>query len=140
MNIKHFSIATLVGAVALFLIGFLFYTVFFAAFFESNVGAAGNIMRDDSSMVMPVLFLGNIATAALLTYIFIHWAGISTFLTGLKAGLIIGFLMAAGFDLVQYSTSTIMNLKGAIGDIVVYSVMLGLTGGIIGAILGKLKK
>lgn len=140
MNIKHFSIATLIGAVILFLLGFLFYAILLGSFFEANAGEAGNIMKEDGSMIMPLLFLGNIATAALLTYIYLQWASISTFGTGFKAGLIIGFLMVAGYDLVQYSTSTIMSFTGTLVDIVVYTIMLGITGGVIGLVLGRYKK
>jgi len=140
MNFKQFSIATLVGAVVLFLLGFLFYAVLLEGFFQGNVGSATGVMKDDASMNMPLLFVGNLATAALITYIFLQWAGISTFSTGLKAGLIIGFLMTLGNNLVLYSTSNITNMTGALVDVVVYAVIVGVAGGMIGLILGKVKK
>lgn len=140
MNIKQFSIGTLVGAVVLFMLGFLVYAVLLTSFFEANVGSATGVARADDSMIMPGLFLGNVAVAALITYIYLQWAQISTFMTGFKGGLIIGFLMALGYNLVMYSTTNIMNLTSALVDAVVYAIMIGITGGVIGLILGRVKK
>lgn len=140
MNVKQFSIGTLVGAVTLFLLGFLVYAVLFSAFFEANAGSASGVSRADDSMVMPLLFLGNVAMAGLLTYIYLQWAQISTFMTGLKGGLIIGLLMNLGHNLIMYSTTNIMNLTGALVDVVLYTIVVGLTGGVIGLVLGRIKK
>lgn len=140
MNVKQFSIGTLVGAVVLFLLGFLVYAVLFSTFFEANLGSATGVNRADDSMVMPVLFLGNIALAGLLTYIYLQWAQISTFMTGLKGGLIIGLLMNLGHNLIMYSTTNIMNITGALVDVVLYTIVIGLTGGVIGLVLGRVKK
>lgn len=140
MNVKQFSIGTLVGGVALFLLGFLVYAVLFSAFFEANAGSATGVARADDSMVMPLLFLGNLASAALITYIYLQWAQISTFMTGLKGGLIIGLLMNLGHNLIMYSTTNIMNITGALVDVILYTIVIGLTGGVIGLILGRIKK
>ena len=139
MDIKKFSIGAIVGGITLFLLGFVFYAVLFSSFYEANVGSATGVMRADDQMNMPLLIVGNIAMAALLTYIFLKWAGISTFVTGLKAGLVIGALMALSYNLIQFSTTNIMNLQAALVDVLVYAVMVGLGGGIIGLVLGKIK-
>lgn len=140
MNIKQFSIATLVGAVTLFLLGFFVYAVLLSSFFESNMGSATGVMRADDSMFMPGLFLGNVSIAALLTFVYLRWAQITTFMTGFKGGLIIGLLMALGYNLIQFSTTNIMNITAALVDALVYALMIGITGGVIGVVLGRVKK
>lgn len=137
MNAKRFAIGTLVGGVALFLLGFLLYGILLAKFFEANTGSATGVSKE--AMEMWALALGNLAYAALLVYVFENWASISSFAGGLRAGLIIGLLVSLSYDLIMYGTTNIMNLTGVAGDVVVYAIMTGLAGGIIGWVLGRIK-
>ena len=135
MNTKQFAIGTLTGGVAYFFLGFLVYAVILAGFFEANMGSATGVMKTD--MQWWPLILGNLASGALLTLIFLKWANISTFSSGAIAGATIGFLVASGYDLIMYDTSNIMNLTGTLVDIAVYTLMSALAGGLIGLVLQK---
>ena len=139
MNIKQFSLGALAGAVTLFILGFLLYVVLLPDFMEANMGSATGVMRSDTETIMPLIFLGQLFTACLLTYVYLRWAGISTFVTGLKAGLVIGIFMTLGYNLVSYATTNIANLTMALVDAVLYAIVLGIAGGVIGLVLGKLK-
>ena len=88
---------------------------------------------------MPLIFLGNLFTACLLTYVYLKWAGITTFATGLKAGLAIGIFMTLGYNLVSFATTNIANFTMAIVDAVLYTIVIGIVGGVIGMVLGKTK-
>ena len=139
MNVKQFSITTIVGAVVNFILGYLIYGMLMASFFEANMGSATGVMKTPDQLNLPLLFVGNLAFAALITYIFSHWANISTFATGMKGGMIIGGLLTLAYNLIQYSTTNIGNLTASLVDVVVAIVMIGLVGGVIGLVLGKVK-
>ena len=134
MDTKKFLTGTVVGGIAYFILGYLFYAVLFGDFFAANSGGATGVDKTEN-MVWWSLILGNLVGAALLTYIFLKWAHISTFKSGLRAGAVIGLLMGLSFDLVMYATSYLLNLQAALMDAVIYTVMTALVGGAIGAVL-----
>ena len=135
MDTKKFLIGTLAGGVVYFFLGYLVYGLLLQGFYEANAGSATGVMRSDDEMVWWALVLGNLAFAALLTYIFLKWAHISTFKSGLRGGAAIGFFMAFSFNLIMYATTNIMNLTSAVVDIIVATIMTAIIGGVIGAVL-----
>lgn len=137
MDLKKFSLGTLAGGVAFFIIGFLVYGLALADFMASNAGTATGVAKEP--MEMWALILGNLGYGALLTYIFLQWASISTFATGAKAGAIIGFLVALYFDFLTYSMMNIITMTGVVVDIIVFTVVSALVGGVVGLVLGKVK-
>ena len=133
MNTKKFIIGTVAGGIAFFILGFLIYAVLLSGFFASNAGSASGVQKEQ--MDWWALVLGNMSFAALLSYIFLKWAHISTFGGGLRAGAIIGLFTNLGWDLVMYGTSNLMNLSATLVDVIAWTVVVALVGGIIGAIL-----
>ena len=138
MNNKKFLLGTLAGGVAFFFLGFLVYAVALESFFAAHAGSATGVMKTE--MEWWPLILGNLAHAALLSYIFLKWANIKTMGAGFSAGVTIGFFMAVGFDMIMYDTSNIMDLTAAIVDIIVYTIMTGIVGGIVGWVVGMGKE
>lgn len=139
MDTKKFLIGTLVGGVAYFLLGFIVYAILLEDFFSAHAGTATGVMKTTEMQFWP-LFLGNVGHAALLSYIFVKWANVKTFSTGLSAGAIVGFLMTLGRNLVEYDTTNITDITGALADVIVYTAMTAVVGGIIGLVLGMGKK
>ncbi len=137
MDAKKRIMATLAGFVVFFLLGWLLYGMLLMDFFMSNSGSATGVMRSDTEMVWWSLALGNLLQAYLLVYIFSKWANITTFGAGLQAGAVIGLILGYGYDLTMYGTSNISNLTSTLVDPLVVAVMMGLTGGVIGMVLGK---
>lgn len=88
-------------------------------------------------MVWWALVLGNLLQAYLLAYIFGKWANITTFGAGLQGGLMIGLILGFGYDLTLYGTTNISNLTATLVDPFVVGVMMGLSGGVIGWVLGR---
>ncbi len=129
--------ATLAGFVVYFMLGFILYGVLLMDFYSSHTGTATGVMRIDADMQWWALIAGNVVQAYLLVYIFGNWANITTFGGGLKAGAIIGFIMSLGISLNMYGTTNISDLTSTLVDPVVMSVMLGITGGVIGWVLGR---
>jgi hypothetical protein len=137
MTAKTRILATLVGFVVLFLLGWLFYGFLLMDFYESNSGSASGVMRTDENMIWWALILGNLFQTYLLVYIFGNWANITTFSSGLKAGITIGLILGLAFNLTMYGTSNIMNMTSALVDPIVSAVMMGVTGGVVGMMLGR---
>ena len=137
MTAKNRILATLVGFIVLFLLGWLIYGMLLMDFYGNNAGSASGVMRAEDEMVWWALILGNFFQAYLLVYIFGNWANITTFSDGLKAGAIIGLIMGLAFNLSMYGTSNIMNLTSALVDPFVSTVMMAITGGVIGVMLGR---
>ncbi len=137
MDAKKRIMATLAGFVVYFMLGFILYGVLLMDFYSSHTGTATGVMRIDTDMQWWALIAGNVVQAYLLVYIFGNWANITTFGGGLKAGAIIGFIMSLGISLNMYGTTNISDLTSTLVDPVVMSVMLGITGGVIGWVLGR---
>ncbi|MFM7486378.1 MAG: hypothetical protein ACKOC0_14225 [Cytophagales bacterium] len=137
MDAKKRILATLAGFVVYFILGFLTYGMLLVDFYASNVGTATGVMRSDADMQWWALIAGNVMMAYLLVYIFGKWANITSFAAGLKAGTILGLIMALGFSLNMYGTTNISNLTAALVDTVVMAVMMGATGGVVGWVLGR---
>jgi hypothetical protein len=137
MDAKKRIMATIAGFIAYFLLGFLFYGVLLMDFYASHAGSATGVMRIDDDMVWWSLMAGNVVQAYLLVYIFGNWANITTFGGGLKAGAIIGFIISLGLGLNMYGTTNISDLTSTLVDPIVMAVMFGITGGVIGWVLGR---
>ncbi len=134
MDTKKFLIGTVVGGFTYFILGFLFYGLLFMDYFNGNLGSATGVYKTDD-LVWWSLLLGNFAGAGLLTYIFLKWAHISTFKSGLRAGTVIGLLMTLSWDLISYATSNILNLQASLMDVVIGTIMTAIAGAAIGAVL-----
>jgi hypothetical protein len=137
MTAKNRILATLVGFVVLFLLGWLLYGFLLMDFYQANSGSATGVMRAEDEMVWWSLIAGNIMQAYLLVYIFGTWANITTFSEGLKAGLIIGLITGYAYTLIMYGTTNIGNLTSTLVDPFVSAAMLAVAGGVIGWMLGR---
>ncbi len=137
MNTNKILLAGLIGGVASFLLGWLVWGVVLMGFMKENAGSATGVMRADNEMIWWALILGNLAGGLLLAMIYGRWGSISTFVTGAKAGAVIGLLIGISYDMIMYATSNIMTMNGALVDIVANAVVTGLVGGVVGWFLGR---
>jgi hypothetical protein len=138
MNIKKLVIGTIAGGITYFFLGFVMYGLVMEGFFSAHT--APGIAKSDTEMKYYPLVLGNMATACLITWIFLQWAKIRTFAEGLKAGALIGFLMGAGFELVVYDTAKMVSAVGTVVSIFVITFNMAIVGGVVGAVLGRGKE
>lgn len=100
MNIKKFVISGIAGGFIEFILGWLFYGILFKDSFPSN-----------GTENMLLIFLGCMTFGFLLSYIFIKWAHISNWKTGLTAGGIIGLFIALYFSFFANSMKTMDELN-----------------------------
>lgn len=134
MDAKKFALGTVAGGVTYFLLGWLIYGVVLVKFMDANMGSATGVMKETPDFLW--LIIGNLAWGALLTWIFLRWAGIKTFGAGAQAGLVLGLIMALAYDSMMYGTTNVMNMTGMLADVVVTTVMSAVAGGVVGWVLG----
>ena len=130
MNVKNFVISGIAGGFIEFILGWLFYGILFKDSFPSN-----------GTENMLLIFLGCMTFGFLLSYIFIKWAHISNWKTGLTAGAIIGLFIALYFSFFANSMKTMdeLNIQLMALDTAITVVMSAIVGSTIAFVSGKLK-
>ncbi len=128
MNVKNFIIGGIVGGIADFLLGWLFYGTLFAENFGG--GHPEN---------MPFIVLGCMTFGFFVSFIFSKWAQISTLATGAKAGGVIGLFLGLYSNFFMNSMNLTPDYKLIALDMVIMIVMSAIVGAIIGVMNGKMK-
>ena len=140
MDTKKFLIGTLVGGLVFFLGGYLIYGMALMNFMSQHSGSATGVAKSMDEISFGSIGIGNLAGAALLSYIFLKWANVQSFASGASSGAIIGFLVGLCFDMTMYGTSNVLDMTGVATDIAAATVLWGISGGAIGAVIGMGKK
>lgn len=137
MNLRVL-VAAVVGAIVMFLLGYLIFGLALASFIQANTIQYPGLMKEPMPDMLP-LVLSNFAFAWLYAFIFDQWAGVRTFIGGALAGITIAIPLALAIDL-QYLA--FMNIYKSITvifvDVAAIAVMNGITGGVMGFIIGKM--
>jgi uncharacterized membrane protein len=128
-------VATIVGAVVAFFLGYLLWGVVLVGFFEANMGTATGVMKETPSLI-PIA-LGQIFGALLLTLVIQRWGNSASVAGGAKVGAIVGLLVTLSYDLTMYGSANLMNLTAALVDPVVGAVHMAVVGAAIGMVLGR---
>ncbi len=136
MDIKRFIIGTVVGAITLYVLGYLIFDLALAEFYAANAGSATGLVKDPQ--VIWAVALGTLSYAALLTLAIGTWAGSTTIVEGLKIGAIVGFLMWFSVDFILYGIENVSNLTATLVDPLLELIRAGISGGVIAAVLGKI--
>ncbi len=129
MKTKNFLVSGIVGGIVDFLLGWLFYGIIFANTFPQP---------EESSNTMIFIFLGCLFFGLFIAYIYTKWAQITTFMTGLKAGAIIGLFVGIYYNFFNLAMNTTSTMELAALDVGISVVMTAVIGGVIGAVNGKL--
>ncbi len=140
MNTNKLLVGALLGGVAYFILGWLLYGMLFKATFAKMCPNFAAVERAEADMDMVAMIIGNLVAGLLLAYIFEKWANIRSFMGGLTAGATIGFLIALGYDSVLHGVTTLFSWSCVCFDAVIYAVISGLAGGLIGWWLGYNRK
>lgn len=128
MNVKNFIVGGIVGGLADFLLGYLFYGLLF----KENFATGG---KENMSLI----FLGCMTFGFFVSYIFNQWAGISTAVSGLKAGAIVGFFIGLHGNFFMNSMNPAPDYKLMGLDMIIMIIMSAIVGAIVGLVIGKLK-
>lgn len=130
MNANKILVAGVVGGIFAFLLGYVVWGILLKDALPDNVPG---LMRPESEMIYWALIVSNIIFGIFLSYIYVEWANISTWMTGARAGAILGFLITASYDLSFYSMS---NMFGGMGELLMDIVANTVWSAIIGAFIG----
>jgi hypothetical protein len=130
MNVQRFLIATVVGGLTLFVVGFLVYGLALAnAYPETGI--------DRGAPLLLWLALSSFAWAALFTVILDKWPGGSTPGGGFAAAAIVGLLMSIALGLGFYAMTTLPISLMSYIDPFVSAIFFGIGGAAIGWSLGR---
>jgi hypothetical protein len=134
MNTTKLLLGTLAGGIVYFLLGWLAYGMLFGDTFAPPEGVA------KSPMVMWSMIVSCLIWGLLITIVCGRWAGVKTFAGGATVGAIVGLLVSGAVDFSMYSMFNFMTIPGSLGDMAINAVLSGITGGVIGLVLGSGKK
>ena len=135
MNIKRLSIGSVVGTIALYLLGMLIWQNLFADFFEANSGSATGVDRD--TPILWAVIVGTLFYAVLVTLVLESRGASKSLADGLKIGFVVGALLWGTADFILFGITNLSNLTGTVADTVLEGVRGAIAGGVIAAVLGK---
>lgn len=136
MDIKKLAIGGIVGGILFFLLGWLIYGMLLMDFMKNHPGVVAGY--DKAAPDMLFLVIGNLISGLLMAYIFVK-ANITTLAGGLIMGAVVGFLITSSMDCIMYATTNLASKKMMMADALASAVMSGVTGAIVGMVMGKLK-
>lgn len=132
-------LAALAGTIAYFLIGWLVFEGLLGKYMSANTTHIVGFKKSPEESSMAMLMLSCAAYALLLAIVMGKWADINTFKEGVQLGAIMGILIAIMTNSYWYSTSNFFNgFAPLLVDVAAAGVTVGLMGGVIGWVLGKL--
>jgi hypothetical protein len=132
-------VATVAGAVVIFVLGYAIWGGPFASLMNEGVIEHAGLERETPNFV--ALFGSNLVLAFLVACIFEYWSKSRTFLAGLRNGAIIMFLITLSKDLSFMGYMNLFEgLMPVLVDVLAETVRVSLAGGTIGAVLGWMTK
>lgn len=130
MFTKQHLLATLAGAVTLFLLGWVIWGMATMSFFEAHSNAS--LMKADADMDMIHIFLGNLVAALAMSTLYGKWShGNHSAGGGFVFGAWVGVLIGLGMGLVMMGTSNMMDATGHFTEAALDIVYYGIAGAVI---------
>jgi hypothetical protein len=105
-------------------------------FMKANPGLVSGYDKPEPDMLW--LAIGNLLSGFLLAYIFTK-ANVNSLANGLITGAVVGVLLAASYDCIQYGLTNLLSKKAMTADVLAAIVRFGITGAITGLVMGKIK-
>ena len=127
MNIKRFLASAVAGGITDFLLGWLLYGILLTSYFPEG---------EDMNLLF--IFLGCLTFGVFISYVWNKWAGITTFMTGLQAGAVVGLILGIYGNFFMHSNGD-PNMTQFALDVVVTTIIGGAVGGVVGVVNGAIK-
>ena len=134
MCTKRLAIATLVGGIVMYAVGYLIWDIAFAEFFASS--GSDKVARE-TAFIWPQI-LGTFSLAALVT-LGVGKGNQSSIAEGFKIGATVGFLVWFGVDFIRYGHQDVLSLTATIVDPLLEIVRSGIGGAVIASVLGRVE-
>ena len=143
MNTK-LIVATLVGTVVAFLLGWLVWGYLLMSYFSSHMVdySCSGLIRVEADMMSRLwaIALANLVWSFLLAWIFQKWANITSAMQGFIWAAVIFFLITTGTSLLQWSQMNLMDWQTYAVYTLVSAAFWGVVGAVIAWMLGMGKK
>lgn len=131
---KSNVLATIIGFVVMFLLGYAIWGIATAEFFEAH--ATNSIMKDPPDMLF--IALGNLIGTFAISTIYGKWAaGTYSAANGFSFGIWIGIFVGLGMGLLWYGTSELMDITGHMVEALIDIIFYGIIGAVIGFVYQK---
>jgi hypothetical protein len=138
MKTKKILFGGIAGGVIFFLLGWLIYGVLLMDFMTANSNQG--LSKPMEEMIFWAIILSNLASGFVLSFV-INWSNITAVMSGVRIGGVIGFLFASAIDFSFYSMTTMYpDLTPIFVDIIAYTAMTAITGGIVAWVMDLVKK
>ena len=130
MNRKGFLQATLIGAVVLYVVGFVVYGLALANVYTPTV-------IDREAPLFLWIFPAELAWAALLAFVLLNLAAAPSAGNGFKVGAVAGLLDAASMAFMFYAVTTLPITAMSFVDPFIWAAVSGVGGAAVGWSLGR---
>ncbi|WP_222981845.1 hypothetical protein [Flagellimonas meishanensis] len=131
---KSNLLATLVGAIVMFFLGYLIWGIATVDFFAEHTIV--NTMKEVPNLGL--IALGNLVGAFVLSTLYSKWArGHHSVSEGFQFGAWIGVFVGVGMGLIWYATAEWMDLTGHVVEAIIDIIFYGIIGAIIAVIYQK---
>jgi len=127
--------ATVVGGIVLFLVGFLIWGLALAGWMETQVIGPAGMSKETPELVH--IFLANLVYAGMLTLVVGSWAGRRSFAGGFSAGLTVGLLFSLSMALMFIGTMNFATPTAHLVDTIATGLWAGVGGGVVAMMLGR---
>jgi hypothetical protein len=134
MNTNKILVAGLIGGVFSFFFGWLIFGFLLKDMMPSGMAS---VLRPEADMIMWAMIVSNLVWGLLMAFIFVQWASIATWMSGAKAGAILGLLIATAYDMNFYAMSTMFTLQDVVMDIIINTLFVAVMGAVVGWWLGR---
>ncbi len=135
--VTRLIVASFVGGIVMFFLGFLIYGLALETFMKENTVQYVGLIREPPNMVM--IGVANLVYGLLLAFVADYWARVRTFAGGAKVGAIVSFLIALWINsMFEAFWVLYIGFLPVLVDIVATTVMGAIAGGAIGVVLGKM--
>ncbi len=133
MNTKAI-LAGLAGGVFAFFAGWLIYGILLMDFMMDHTIKYDGLMKDPPDFVF--IIISNLVYGLFFAFIFHRWANVKTLAGGFLNGMIISVFLVLSFDTSMYAFYNLFDMTAMLVDVAVGTIFGGLTGAVIGLVLG----
>lgn len=137
MFTKTNLVSTIVTAIWSFMGGYFLWGVLADGFLNNHLGAATGVGKEIPEF--GILGLGCLIQAFAFSTIFSHWGKERyTTLDGLKFGMLVGVLVGFGNGSIEYATTHVLDITGAMGNGLIYVFFYTVMGFLAGLVYNKI--
>ncbi len=138
MFTKTNLIATVVAAIWSQMGGFLLWAVLADRFLNDHLGSATGVVRAEPDF--GVLAIGCLVQAFAFSTVFRKWgAAHYNLMDGLKYGVWMGIFIGFGEGIIDYATSNVLDMTGALINGLIWIVHLSVMGLLVGLVYNRVK-